>query len=307
MITERDIIDKTHYGLNIYAHILRQYYPDDIVIHLSGKQCELTKNPFNDDKVTLKLTNKDWLFVYEDIELSDFNGSPFDFAQLHYKLKGEELLKKLNEDLYLHIDEENNFYHVRSINDTNEDIEIKPIIHSPEFSYFKAPISNIYPERSITLTEVYGLIRSESFKDRTRELRTITSISEARKYKAARFDYVTFSGVFSRRSDKDLLTHSGLLTIDFDHIRDVQQLKEKLLMDEYFETELMFISPSGDGLKWIIPIDLTKAAHQDYFKAISAYVKDVYKLEIDKSGKDISRACFLPYDPEAYINPKYMT
>jgi hypothetical protein len=25
---------------------------------------------------------------------------------------------------------------------------------------------------------------------------------------------------------------------------------------------------------------------------------------VDKSGKDVSRACFLPHDPEAYINPK---
>ena len=28
-------------------------------------------------------------------------------------------------------------------------------------------------------------------------------------------------------------------------------------------------------------------------------------VEPDKSGKDISRACFLPHDPEAYINPLY--
>jgi len=307
MITERDIIGKTHYGLNIYAHILSLYYPDEINIHLTGKQCELTKNPFNNDKVTLKLTNKNWLFMYEDIELSDFNGSPFDFAQLHYKLTGEILLKKLNDDLYLHIGEEKNFYHVKSINDTNDKIEIIPIVQSPVFSYFKAPVSNIYPERSITLTEIYELIRSESFKDRTIRLRTISTTSEARKYKATRFDYVTFSGIFSQRSDKYLLNHSGLLTIDFDHIQDIQELKEHILNDEYFETELMFISPSGDGLKWIIPIDLTKSGHQDYFKAISVYIREVYKLEIDKSGKDISRACFLPYDPEVYINPKYLT
>jgi hypothetical protein len=31
-----------------------------------------------------------------------------------------------------------------------------------------------------------------------------------------------------------------------------------------------------------------------------------YQLEVDKSGKDISRACFLPYDSEVFINPKYL-
>jgi hypothetical protein len=68
----------------------------------------------------------------------------------------------------------------------------------------------------------------------------------------------------------------------------------------------MFVSPSGDGLKWIIPIDLTKAKQADYFKAIANYVKKTYQLEIDHSGKDISRACFLPQDINAFINPKYL-
>ena len=42
-IREKDILDKTHYGLNIYSHVLRQYYSDEIVIHLSGKQCKPLK------------------------------------------------------------------------------------------------------------------------------------------------------------------------------------------------------------------------------------------------------------------------
>ena len=102
------------------------------------------------------------------------------------------------------------------------------------------------------------------------------------------------------------MNHSGLLTIDFDHIHNLQQLKNQLLNDEYFETELLFISPSGDGLKWIISIDITESTHQNFFQAIANYIKEVYRLEVDKSGKDISRACFLPHDPEAYINPKYL-
>jgi phosphoribosylformimino-5-aminoimidazole carboxamide ribonucleotide (ProFAR) isomerase len=43
-------------------------------------------------------------------------------------------------------------------------------------------------------------------------------LEEARKFKAFNFDYVTFSGAFSKRNDKHLKKHSGLLTIDFDHI-----------------------------------------------------------------------------------------
>lgn len=104
----------------------------------------------------------------------------------------------------------------------------------------------------------------------------------------------------------DILQHSCLLTIDFDHIVDVKRLKGKLLNDEYFETELLFVSPSGNGLKWIIPIDICKHNHQYYFKAVANYLRQTYEVKIDRSGKDLSRACFLPYDPEVYIHPKYL-
>ena len=67
----------------------------------------------------------------------------------------------------------------------------------------------------------------------------------------------------------------------------------------------MFISPSGDGLKWIIPIDLSLATHAENFQAIANYLKHTYNIGVDKSGRDISRSCFLPHDPEAYINPVY--
>ena len=89
---------------------------------------------------------------------------------------------------------------------------------------------------------------------------------------------------------------------------------KRLLDDFYLETKLLFRSPSGDGLKWIVPIDPFKhrlgaftlqEAHSLNFEAVFNYIQHKYNVEVDKSGKDVSRACFLPYDPEAYINPKY--
>ena len=81
-------------------------------------------------------------------------------------------------------------------------------------------------------------------------------------------------------------------------------LKICLLADESLETVLLFRSPSGDGLKWVIPIDICLMDHKSYFKAVANYLKQTYQLELDVSGKDLARACFLPYDPQVYINPK---
>jgi len=243
--------------------------------------------------------------VHTDSEGAIPKGNVFDFAALHFKVSGQELLDKLNEELHLRIGQNNSSYNQEEVVFTEPEPKIiKP--KPPVFSYYKKPVTNVVPTKEITLIEVCSLIQGNEFATCTSTLRNIHDVKEARKYKAFNFDYVTFSGTFSKRNDKHLKKHSGLLTIDFDHISNISTLKEELLKDEYFETELFFTSPSGDGLKWIIPIELTKVKHQDYFKAVANYIQHTYGLEVDGSGKDISRACFLPHDPNVYINPKYL-
>ena len=95
----------------------------------------------------------------------------------------------------------------------------------------------------------------------------------------------------------------ALQAVNLDHLEEPKALKEKLLKDEYFETQMLFVSPSGEGLKWIIPIDISETTHGNFFSAVANYIQQTYGVEVDKSGKDISRACFLPYDPQAFINP----
>lgn len=179
-----------------------------------------------------------------------------------------------------------------------------PII--PEFSFFTNPVTKIIPCDIVSLLDIYYLIKGENYKHQTEKLRSINDHESIRIYKSKNLDYVTFSGIFSKRNDNSLIKHSGLLTLDFDHVLDLNMLMQTLLKDKYFETELMFISPSGKGLKWIISIDLGKYMHQEWYKAISAYIKFTYGFQIDTSGKDISRACFLSFDPKVYINPKYL-
>lgn len=299
------ILHKTHYGLNIYAHVLRQYYPGETVLSLSGRDCQPAANPFNGNKPTLHISIVANCAVHQDVEREQCKGDAFDFAAMHYGLTGEPLYDWLNRDMHLRIGEGYSSYGEKEPKPQTPD----PVINKPRipvFSYFQAPVKNTVPEQSITLMEAYRLISSEMYASQTAALRKITDRKAAKRYKATHFDYVTFSGIFSRRADEALLKHSGLLTIDLDHISNLAKWREHLLGDEYFETELLFTSPSGDGLKWIIPIDLTIATHADYFKSISNYIQLTYGLKIDTTGSDISRACFLPHDPNIYINPKYV-
>ncbi|PKP34942.1 MAG: VirE protein [Bacteroidetes bacterium HGW-Bacteroidetes-17] len=310
-ITKDNILDKTHYGLNIYAYVLRQFKPGEVVLKLSGRECAWIKNPFTNSKTpTLMIRCINNVFLYEDNEIPDFKGDPFDFAELYFKISGDELLAKLNECLNLYLDKKRSFYgngdYFKRPVTSDISREVKPTLVIPVFSYFKRPVTNTQPANTVNILDVYQLIKGMDFKKATEKLRSIKVKDDARKFKAHSFDYVTFSGTFGKREDKSLIKHSGLMTIDFDHVANIERLKADLLKDEYFETELLFVSPSGEGLKWIIPVDLSEYSHAEYFEAIQNYIWQTYHLQIDKSGRDISRACFLGYDNNIFINPKYI-
>ncbi|NQU53003.1 MAG: virulence protein E [Bacteroidetes bacterium] len=177
----------------------------------------------------------------------------------------------------------------------------------PQFSYYKEPVKNVVPYKTISMADVYRALTSNYLKERTHQLRLISGKAENRVFKASKFPYVTFSGIFSKRNEKSLMKHSGLIALDFDHVENVEALKTSLLIDPCLETELLFISPNGNGIKWIVSIELTKKyTHAKMFQAISTYIYKTYSIEVDNACKDVSRATFLCYDPEAYINPKYL-
>lgn len=183
---------------------------------------------------------------------------------------------------------------------------LKQRIKEGEFSFFSKPVTNTIPIRKTNVLEIYNLIVSEKYQHPTRVLRCLSDPARARSYKARNFDYICASGVFTKRSEQGLVQHSGLITIDFDHVPYPEKLKNKLIHDPNFTTAFAFTSPSGDGIKWLVEIDLERNTHLSWFLGLQAYIRTTYYLEIDKSGKDVSRCCFLPHDPQAYINPKYL-
>ena len=173
------------------------------------------------------------------------------------------------------------------------------------FSFFRKPVSTTEPLRCINIPDIYRYIVGPYAKKQTEMLRSITDKDEARRYKARSFDFCTFSGTFSKRSKSNLLLQSNLLCLDFDHVTDIPSLKERLLNDPCFETELLFISPSGDGLKWVVDIDYQGYEHSRFFDCVVNYLVEEGYPDPDTSGSDISRSCFIPYDPNAFVNPKY--
>ena len=305
MINQKNILEATHHGLMIYRLVLSYYYEDSFSLGLSGKRCLPFFNPFNENKQTLIISRIGKVFHYHDTELPEFKGDPFDFAALHYQLSGDELLEKINRDLDLHLGKE------KEVNSKPDRIiPIFPIFvfEAPCFSFYNCPITNTKPNKQIMLLEVYDLIKGDTYKERTLKLRSISDPEAASQYKRTHFDFVTPSGIFSKRSNSGLVCHSGLLTLDFDHVENLPLVKEALLADANLDLviDLMFDSPSGTGFKSLVSINIMQHQHHKWFEALAKYLKRRYDLEVDKSGKDVARACFLPYDPNVYIHPLYL-
>jgi len=174
------------------------------------------------------------------------------------------------------------------------------------FQFYRAPIMTVQSRTTMTVKEAYQYITSLEALERTHKLRTIKDEKEAKKFKATYFDFACFSGTFSLRKAEAIVEHSGLICLDFDHVGDNRQrwaLRERLLKDPYFKTELLFTSPSGDGLKWVIDINIEKHDHLTWFIALQNYIRHTYGVEVDKACKDVCRACFLPHDASCYVNP----
>ena len=124
-------------------------------------------------------------------------------------------------------------------------------------SFFNFPISNTLPRCRVTVKQIYKYIISGRAKEKTQLLRSLVDGGVRRAYKAQNLDYVTFSGCFSVRKIDGLISHSGFMCFDIDHIDSeerLQEIKSNLINDELLHTVLCFRSPSGNGLKWVVEV-----------------------------------------------------
>lgn len=46
-LTKENVIARTLYGSDVYSHILRQYYPSDFLMKVSGDDCGWNRNPWD--------------------------------------------------------------------------------------------------------------------------------------------------------------------------------------------------------------------------------------------------------------------
>jgi len=111
---------------------------------------------------------------------------------------------------------------------------------------------------------------------------------------------ICFSGSFNKRADNALVSHSGVICLDFDGYTKTKELlqdKEMLSKNKYVFS--VFISPSGNGLKVLVKVPADPENHTNYFNSLEKYFNSPY---FDKTSKNLSRVCYESYDPLIHVN-----
>lgn len=174
------------------------------------------------------------------------------------------------------------------------------LLKSTEISYF----SSIYSKKKSNDISLDGLIeeiKSDKFKGPILQIRNSVDKDKKNLLKS-KLSAVTIScNVSDGRKTNDVISHSGIIQMDFDNLplEKVAHFKSLLKNDKY--SFVLFDSPSGFPKVIVqIPKDINK--HKDYFKGLSSYYKDNYSLKVDEACKDITRLMYLSYDPDIYVN-----
>ena len=159
-----------------------------------------------------------------------------------------------------------------------------------------------------SLSSILKQIKEGVWKTQIEEIRNLFNKNENLKSSELKKNLPGFttSGTFKEsRSNKDIEVYSGLISLDYDKIDDVESLKQRIIEIPF--TYSAFISPSGNGLKVIINAGGELKTHTDTFNQIRAYYDEKVGVESDRAVKDIPRLCFVSYDPNLYLNDSAIT
>jgi len=148
------------------------------------------------------------------------------------------------------------------------------------------------------------------FVDFIGQLRKVQQI-DTKKYRQlkTRLPYVV-GALFNPNYRKiENFAHCSFFIIDIDHLSDkeidITNLLERLKTDE--RVVLAFRSPSDDGLKVFFKLCKPFYDHGKYslfYKIFTHKFALEYSLDqvVDKRTSDVSRACFVSFDPELWYN-----
>jgi hypothetical protein len=167
------------------------------------------------------------------------------------------------------------------------------------FKNFTVPVEN----KSLLL--IGKDIVSDKYKTEVEEIRQFIAQGNknAADQKKKQLLAFTPSAVFKEKRQLPFLEmYSGFVHLDFDKLTP-QQLQSTIdIVSKIPFTALAFISPSGNGIKVFVEVNIGLENHLTAYLQVQKHYEDATSLKADPSCKDVTRLCFMSHDPYAYRN-----
>jgi hypothetical protein len=168
--------------------------------------------------------------------------------------------------------------------------------------------TNTAPVDTISLTMVLQQIQDDRYRRFVEQLRRTLATQGEDAYDAAKKRSMAFTpaGTFTARNSASLDTPSGCLNLDIDDLADLNHARALLGADPHLV--YMFTSPSGVGLKLGLHVQRYADAesYRHLWLAVERYLVETYPdlaVSNDRQCKDVSRLCYMSWDPDLYRNP----
>jgi hypothetical protein len=165
--------------------------------------------------------------------------------------------------------------------------------------------SFVYVGKTLTLQEIGAIIKSDKNKYLIEEIRFLVSegkIEEAERKKKLLPGF-TPSGTFkNRRSQATLLKYNSFNHFDFDDLTPIELRQALKIIQKIAFTFMCFISPSGKGLKVFVKVNTGAELHELAYLQVMRFYENATGLKADPSCRDISRLCYMSWDPDIYMN-----
>ncbi|HBN04269.1 MAG TPA: hypothetical protein DD434_00565 [Bacteroidales bacterium] len=177
------------------------------------------------------------------------------------------------------------------------------------------------PNLDIDWDDLITDIKSDTYKDTIIELRKAKSNGDKQTYEKLKksLQSFTYCSTYKAKRRKEYIdSFQYIVGVDLDHVGDKERIKEICtLLKEDKHTFSFFISPSGDGIKIFYRLkkdekvdkflkdknyDALAIYYAQKFEQVNNYVEKKYNVVGDPQVKDLTRLCFVSYDPNAYLN-----
>ncbi|MFV0140098.1 DUF5906 domain-containing protein [Empedobacter falsenii] len=159
---------------------------------------------------------------------------------------------------------------------------------------------------TIPVEQIVTEIKEGTYKSQILYLRKSLEQGKMEPYEKAKKSLLAFtpSATFKGGRKLDYLqNYNQIIVLDIDKVEKnkLAEIKQKAI--ELSTTFVAFISPSNNGLKLFVKVSTNQDEHKNTYNIIKEFYEKELEIEIDKSGKDITRLCFYSYDPEIFFNP----